>query len=168
MERWLTHWRHFATKGPKEVQREVAGPWIFEPVCTEDVWCCGSHCTQGKLGAREAEGAAGTCRANTQEPGSKTQFLVQCFSGALYWQFNMMPVGIGKIFKGTISIFTEQAKRINLEQMWQDPKIQMMTRFAFSLFLTIAFLCVGFILSWLPQCCGTITSAAKEFYFLVL
>lgn len=87
---------------------------------------------------------------------------VRCFSGALYWQFNMMPVGIGKNFKGTISIFTKQAKRINLEQMWQDLKIQMMTaRSAFSLFLSIAFLCVGFIFRWLSPCCSTTKSSAR-------
>lgn len=116
------------------------------------------------LEARPARDAACAPRACRSVPQKQNPFS----SAVSLWRplltaFNMMPADKGKMFKGTISIFTEQAKRMNLEQMWLDPKIQMTSaRFAFPPLLSF-----DFLLGWLSSRLAasvlcTINSAAQE------
>lgn len=50
----------------------------------------------------------------TQE-AEKLVFSAMSLSRPLLTEFSMVPAGKGKSIKGTISIFTEQAKRMNLK-----------------------------------------------------
>ena len=96
---------------------ETAGHWLLGPGCTVDAWCkrscqsCSCWAPRKPLYTGRA-GSWRTCRANRQEPGSNTYFLLQCLSYALYWpSFNTVPTGKGNIFRSNLTTFTGLPRR---------------------------------------------------------
>lgn len=126
--REVSHWKYFAancllrsgkSSWPLNIQVNVHGQMMLKKLWAPNL--LGIEEVMSVLQGLALAASCMCCRSlQRQHPGTRKlhpSSSEMSLSRPLLTELNMMPAGKGKSIKGTISIFTEQTKRINLEQI---------------------------------------------------